>query len=228
MFSVSIIFLTILIPSIQSLKPTLELKFSPDEKYYSQGHTVDITCEILNPTPDTDAAQLWHVDLATGKHTAISRSFIHSPGEDAPLIFKQNTHKRIEYLRKNYLRITNLQLEDSARYECNCPDCPDTVGLNTVDKTLQVMKTSEPKWSIEPGWPLQEQAATTIKCTAEDFYPYVDYKIIRHHHEMNKLGKHLVSPTNSAYPNKFSWEATVTPLADWHNTTLLCTIFQGL
>jgi hypothetical protein len=29
------------------------------------------------------------------------------------------------------------------------------------------------------------------------------------------------------YPQKFSWEATVTPTAEWHNTTLRCTVTQG-
>ena len=51
------------------------------------------------------------------------------------------------------------------------------------------MKLSDPKWHIEPGWPIQEHAKTTIKCTADDFYPYVSHKIIRHHHDITNEGK---------------------------------------
>ena len=226
MFFVSIIFLTILIPSIQSLKPTLKLKFSPDEKYYTHGYTVNITCEVLNPTTDTGTAQLWHVDLATGNRTAITPSLIDSPGEDSPLIFKHNTNKRIQYLRKNYLRIRNLQLEDSARYECDCPDCSEELG--TVNKTLQVMKTTEPKWSIKSNWTLQAGVETTIKCTADDFYPYVGYQIIRHQHDISKIARAVAIPKDNVYPDQFSWRANVTPMADWHQTLLVCIVIQGL
>jgi len=127
-------------------------------------------------------------------------------------------------LKKNHLRFKQLQLDDSGRYECNCPDCEEPLGKQ--EKDLQVMKSTEPRWHIEPGWPIQEDAKTTIKCIAEDFYPYVGYKIIRHHHDISKEGK-PVTPNNNQFPQKFSWEATVTPKADWHNTTLRCTVIQG-
>jgi len=225
MFFVSIIFLTILIPSIQSLRPTLKLTFTPDEKYYTNSRTLDITCEILNPAENTEAPQLWHVDFKTGKSTPISRSLINSPTDDSPEIFKQNKQKRIEYLKKNALRFKSLQLEDSARYECNCPDCEEQLGKQAKD--LQVVKISEPKWHIEPGWPLQEHAKTTIRCTADDFYPYASHKIIRHHHDITSEGKGVI-PNNYVYPQKFSWEAAVSPTAEWHNTTLRCTVLEGL
>jgi hypothetical protein len=224
MFFVSIIFLTILIPSIQSLKPTLKLTFTPDEKYFTNARTLDIVCEILNPTENMEAPQLWHVDFKTGKHTPVSRLLINAPSEDSPDIFKQNKQKRIEYIKKNYLRFKNLQLEDSARYECNCPDCEEQLGKQAKD--LQVIKIGEPKWHIEPGWPLQENAKTTIKCTADDFYPYAGHKIIRNHHDISSEGKPLL-PNSNTFPQKFSWEASVTPIADWHNTTLRCTVIEG-
>jgi hypothetical protein len=224
MFSVTVIFLTILIPSIQSSKPILKLTLTPDEKYYTHGRAVDILCELLNPTEGTEAPQLWHVDLKTGKRTSVSRSLINRPSEDSPDVFKQNKNKHYEYIKKNHLRINNLQVEDSARYECNCPDCEEP--LPSQAKDLQVMKLSEPKWHIEPGWPMQENAQTTIKCIADDFYPYVGYKIIRHHHDISNEGK-TVLPNSNTYPQRFSWEATVKPAADWHNTTLRCTVTQG-
>jgi len=225
MFSVTIIFLTILIPSIQSSKPTLKLTFTPDEKYFTHGRAVDIICEILNPTETTEAPQLWHVDLKTGKHTSVSRSLINRVTDDSLDVFKQNKNKHYEYVKKNHLRINNLQVEDSARYECDCPNCEEPLGKQAKD--LQVMKLSEPKWHIEPGWPIQEGAQTTIKCTADDFYPYVGYKIIRHHHDINNEGKSVL-PNSNVYPQKFAWEATIKPAADWHNTTLRCTVIQGL
>jgi hypothetical protein len=229
MFSVLIIILTILIPAIQSaVKPSLKLTSLPDEKYYTSGHPVEIVCEILNPTDQGETAQLWHIDFKTGKHTPISRSLITAPTDDAPDIFKQNKVRRlerIEYVRKNHIRIRSLQLEDSARYECNCPDCEEPLGKLT--KELQVMKLAEPKWHIEPGWPIQERAKTTIKCTVDEFYPFVGFKIIRHHHEINNEGRSVI-PQGNTYPQKFSWEATVEPAADWHNTTLRCTVLEGL
>ena len=225
MFSVTIIFLTILIPSIQSSKPTLKLTFTPDEKYYTAGRSVNISCELLNPTESTDTAQLWHIDLKTGKHTAISRLLVNRLMDDAPEIFKQTKTKHYEYLKKNYLRISALSVENSARYECNCPDCEEQ--LNKPAKDLQVMKLVEPKWVIEPGWPIQEGAQTTIRCTVDDFYPYVKYQIFRHHHDISKDGTATL-PTTNTYPQKFSWEATLKPTYDWHNTTLRCTVGQGL
>jgi hypothetical protein len=225
MFFISIIFLTILIPSIQSVKPSIKLTFTPDEKYYTMGNQVEIHCEILNPTENMEVPQLWHVDFKTGKHTPVSRSLLYSTPDDALDVFKQNKQKRIEYVKKNFIRVRQLLLEDSAKYECNCPDCEEP--LPKQEKLLQVMKLAEPRWHIEPGWPIQENAKTTIKCTAEDFYPYVSYKIIRHHHEINNEGK-LSPPIGHVFPQKFSWEATVTPNADWHNTTLRCTVTEGL
>ncbi|CAF2770138.1 unnamed protein product [Rotaria sp. Silwood2] len=224
MFFISIIFLTIINPSIQSGQPSLKLTFIPDEKYFTNGHQVDILCELLNPNDfTTEAPQLWHVDLKTGKYTPISRMSINSPPNEAPDTFKRNPNKRIEWIKKNHMRIRHLQLEDSARYECNCPDCEQR--LEEQKKILQVMKLTEPRWHIEPGWPIQENAKTTIKCTVDDFYPYVSHKIIRNHHEMND-GKSILPNTNT-FPQKFSWEASVTPTADWHNQTLQCTVTQG-
>ena len=88
MFFISIIFLTILIPSIQSLKPTLKLTFTPDEKYYTMGEQLEILCEILNPTENQETAQLWHVDFKTGKHTPISRSLLYNAPDDSLDVFK--------------------------------------------------------------------------------------------------------------------------------------------
>jgi hypothetical protein len=89
------------------------------------------------------------------------------------------------------------------------------------------MKIAEPKWHIEPGWPIQEHAKTTIRCTVDDFYPYVTHKIFRHHHDITGEGKSVI-PNSNTYPQKFSWEANVIPTADWHNTTLRCTVTEGL
>jgi len=225
MFSVSIIFLTILIPSIQSSKPSLRLTFTPDEKYFTIGNMVEILCELINPNEHTEAPQLWYIDFKTGKHTPISRSLLNSPSDDAPDLFKQNKNKRLEYVKKNHLRIRQILVEDTGRYECNCPDCEEQLGKQAKD--LQVVKISEPKWHIEPGWPLQEHAKTTIRCTADDFYPYASHKIIRHHHDITSEGKGVI-PNNYVYPQKFSWEAAVSPTADWHNTTLRCTVTEGL
>ncbi|UJR36576.1 hypothetical protein I4U23_029295 [Adineta vaga] len=224
MFSVSIIFLTLLIPSIQSSKPSLKLTFTPDEKYYTIGNQVEILCELINPTDHSESPQLWHVDLKTGKHTPISRSLLTQPTEDSLDVFKQNKVHRLEFVKKNHLRIRQILKEDTARYECNCPDCEETLGKQAKD--FPVVKLSEPKWDIGPGWPIQEHAKTTIKCTAEDFYPYVSHKILRGHHEVVGEAKTIL-PTSNTYPQKFSWEASVTPTADWHNTTLRCTITEG-
>ena len=128
-------------------------------------------------------------------------------------------------LKKNHLRIRSLHIEDSARYECNCPDCEQPIPEQT--KYLQVMKLAEPKWHIEPHWPLRAHVQTILKCTVDDFYPYVSYKIIRHHHEITTHGKSVI-PINNTYPQKFSWEAHVIPTADWHDTSLLCVVTQGL
>jgi hypothetical protein len=225
MFSVSIIFLTILIPSIQSSKPTLKLTFTPDEKYFTMGNQVEILCELINPTEHTDSPQLWYIDFKTGKHTPISRSLLNSPSDDSPDLFKQNKHKRLEYVKKNHLRIRQLLLEDTGRYECNCPDCEEQLVKQAKD--LQVMKLSDPKLHIDPGFPLQEHAKATIRCTADDFYPYVSHKIIRGHHEITNEGKSTI-PNSNIYPHKFSWDANVTPIADWHNVTLRCTVTEGL
>jgi hypothetical protein len=224
MFFVSIIFLTILIPAIQS-KPSLKLTITPDEKYYASGRSVDIQCEIINPNDNTEPPQLWHVDFKTGRHTIVSRQLISSPPDDSPDVFKQVKPKRYEYMRKNYIRINNVQLEDSAQYECNCPDCEESLGK--LEKKFQVIKLAEPKLNFEPGWPIQEHAKTIIKCIADDFYPYVGHRIIRHHHDITKDGKSVV-PTGDTYPQKFSWEGTFTPTYEWHNTTLRCTVHEGL
>ena len=225
MFSTRIIFLTILIPSIQSSKPTLKLTLTPEEKYYAQGSSVDVICELLNPADAGEAAQLWHVDLKTGKHTPVSRALINRPTDDSPDVFRQNKNKHYEYMTKNHLRIVSLQVEDSARYECTCPDCEEP--LAKLGKDLQVTKLSEPRWDIEPGWPIQEGAQTTLTCVADDFYPYVSYKVIRHHHDISNDGKATL-PTSNTYPQTFSWKATLKPTLDWHNTTLRCTVVQGL
>jgi len=52
-------------------------------------------------------------------------------------------------------------MEDSAKYECNCPDCEESLAKQIRD--LHVMKLVEPKWVIEPGWPLHENTKATIK-----------------------------------------------------------------
>ncbi|CAF1079553.1 unnamed protein product [Adineta steineri] len=224
MFSVSIIFLTILIPSIQSSKPTLKLTFTPDEKYYTEGHVVEVLCELLNPNDHTESPQLWHIDIKSGKRTPISRTLLNTPPDDSLDIFKQNKNKRLEYVKKNHLRIRQILFEDTSRYECTCPDCEEQLEKKTKD--LTVMKLVDPKWHIDPGWPIQENAKTTLKCTADDFYPYVSHQILRNHHKIEGDGKAVI-PNSNTIPQKFSWEATVTPTHEWHNTTLKCTIIQG-
>lgn len=224
MYITSLLLVTILIPCAQSVKATLKLTFSPDERYYAIDQPVDISCDILNPNDASDSAQLWHVDLQTGKYTPVSRSLINSPADDAPNLFKKNKLKRVEFMRKNQIRILRLAVEDSAQYECNCPDCE--VPLAKDARNLQVMKLVEPRWKIEPSWQLQENAKTTIQCIAEDFYPYVGYKVFRSHHEIGAAGKANL-PNSNVYPQKFTWEDTVTASADWHNHTLRCTVIQG-
>ena len=224
MYITSLLLVTILIPCAQSVKATLKLTFSPDETYYSIDQPVDIGCDLLNPNDPADSAQLWHVDLKTGKYTPISRSLYTSPPDDAPDPFKKAKSKRVEYMRKNHIRILRLAVEDSARYECNCPDCE--VPLVKEGKTLQVMKLVEPRWHIDPGWPLQEGAKINIKCTANDFYPYVGYKVINSHLDISAEGK-ASTPNSNAYPQQFAWEGTITPKPDMHNHTLRCTVIQG-
>lgn len=227
MFFIAIFLLINLISSIQlSSANTLDLTFSPSEKYYEIGDTVDIHCELNNSTNIHDTPQLWHVDFKTNKHTSITRWLIHNPPEDAPELFKTNKHKRIRFLTRNYFQISNLQLEDSAQYECNFPDCEE--HAEPTARKLQVMQLAEPKWYIEPGWPLQENIKVTIKCIANDFYPFVDYKIISNDHVINKLGKHVHIPMDDVYPHRFSWETTVEVHRGFHNTTLVCMVKQGL
>ncbi|CAF1317552.1 unnamed protein product [Rotaria sordida] len=124
-------------------------------------HRVEILCELLNPNHHTKASKLWHVDFKTGRRTPISRLLLNASLNDAPDIFKRNRNKRLEYVKRNHLRIRFLQLEDSARYECNCSDCDEELDKQT--KELQVLKLIEPKWYIEPSWPMQEHAKTAIK-----------------------------------------------------------------
>ncbi|CAF3943092.1 unnamed protein product [Adineta steineri] len=217
-------FLTILISSIQSSKSALKLTFTPDEKYYTEGHVVEILCELINPNDHTEASQLWHVDIKSGKRTPIRRTLLHTPPDDSLDIFKQNKNKRLVYVKRNHIRIRQILFEDTSRYECTCPDCEEQLEKKT--KELHVMKLIDPKWHIEPGWPIQENAKTTLKCTADDFYPYVSHQILRNHHKIDDDGKATI-PNNNTIPQKFSWEATVTPTHEWHNTTLKCTIIEG-
>jgi hypothetical protein len=219
-----ILIITILIPTVQLARPTIKLTFTPDEKYMPRQQQIEIYCELVNPNQHTDSAQLWYVDFKTGKRTPISRSLLTSPTDDAPEIFKSNRNKRYDYVRKNYLRIRGLQMEDSAKYECNCPDCEESVPKQTRD--LQVMKLVEPKWIIESGWPLHENTKAIIKCQTDDFYPYIGHKILRNHQEITNDGKSTLS-NNYAFPHKFTWEATITPTAEWHNSTLRCSVTEG-
>ncbi|CAF0902015.1 unnamed protein product [Adineta steineri] len=224
MYIITIITITILIPNVQLARPTLKLTFNPDEKYMSWHGQVEIQCELLNPTRAEDSAQLWHLDLKNGKRTPISRTLLASPSDDAAEIFKNNKNRRYEYVRKNYIRIRSLQMEDSAKYECNCPDCEEQ--LKGVTKDLYVMKLSEATWNFDQGWPLHENTKTIIKCQSNGFYPYIGHKILRDNKEMTNDGKSSLSNTNP-FPQNFLWEATITPTAEWHNTTLLCSITQG-
>lgn len=212
------------IPAVHLARPSVKLTFDPDEKYIARDAKIEIKCELLNPTENTESAQLWYIDIKTGKRTPISRLLLTSPMDDAPEVFKSNKNKRYEYLRKNHIVIRRLQMEDSGKYECNCPDCEETIGKQVRD--LFVMKLAEPRWAIEPGWPIHENAKTTIKCLVDDFYPYVGHKILHNHHEITNNGKSSL-PSSQPFPQKFIWEGTITPTADWHNTTLRCEVTQG-
>ncbi|CAM4790446.1 unnamed protein product [Rotaria magnacalcarata] len=225
MFFVSIIFLTIVTPSVQIIPPSLKLTFTPDEKFFEPNAAVEIHCEILSPTASMEPAQLWHVDLKTGKHTQISRSLIKSPaGSDIPDTFKKNANRRIEYIQKNHIRISHLQMEDSASFECNCPDCDQSLGEEK--RLLQVMKIVLPKWHIEPGWPIQEKAKAKIRCTVDDFYPFVSFQIVHHRHDITSSGT-AIPIVGNVFPQRFSWEADVEPDDTWHNTSLECIVTQG-
>ncbi|UJR34629.1 hypothetical protein I4U23_027406 [Adineta vaga] len=225
MFLLLIILLSIIVNyTAQTTKPELKLTFIPDEKYYSPYNTLEILCEIINPTDHTESPQLWYIDRKTGKHTPMSRGVLINPTDDSPDIFKHNKHQRLQFVKKNHIRIRSLLTEDTAQYECNCPDCEEVIGKQT--KELHVMKLAEPKWHIEPSWPLQEHIKSIIECTIDDFYPYVNHKILRNHYDITSEGKSLIPITN-IYPQKLSWEATVIPSADWHNTTLRCTVTEG-
>jgi hypothetical protein len=63
---------------------------------------------------------LWYVDLKTGQRTPISRLLFHTPPDDAPVVFKQNRNRRLEYLKKNHIWIRQLHLEDLLGYACIC------------------------------------------------------------------------------------------------------------
>jgi hypothetical protein len=224
MYIITIFLITIFIPTVQLTRPTIKLTFSRDEKYMSHHQEIEIKCELLNPNARTDTLQLWYVDLKTSKRTPISRTLLTSPSEDTPKIFQKIRNKRYEFLRKNHIRIRSLQMEDSAKYECDCPDCEEPLAKQT--RELNVMKLSEPKWIIEPSLPLHENTKATIKCQVDDFFPYVGNKILRNHQEITNDGKSSLSNVNG-FPQQFVWEATITPTADWHNSTLLCNVIEG-
>lgn len=222
---ITIILITIFIPTVQLARPTIQLTFTPDEKYMPYQQQIEIRCELLNPNQRTDTAQLWHIDFKTGTRTSISRSLLNSPTDDSPDIFKSNRNKRYEFIKKNHIRIRGLQMEDSAQYECNCPDCEDTVSKQT--RELLVMQLKEPEWKIETGWPLHENTKAVIKCVTNDFYPYLGHRILRDNQEITKDGKSTLS-SNNAFPQKLVWEATIIPTAEWHNSTLRCSVTEGL
>lgn len=217
--------MTIFLPSAQLSRPALKLTFTPDEKYISYQQQVEIRCELINPNQRTDSAQLWYVDLKTGSRTAVSRSLLISPTDDAPEIFKNIRNKRYEYLHKNSIRIRALQMEDSARYECDCPDCQEPLTRQSRD--LLIMQLREPEWRIESGWPLHENTKAVVKCFVNDFYPYVSHRILRDNKELTNVGKSTLS-SDKAFPQTFVWEATITPTAEWHNSTLRCSVTEGL
>ncbi|CAF3532253.1 unnamed protein product [Rotaria sp. Silwood1] len=224
MYMITIILFTILIPTVQLVRPSIKLTFIPDEKYMPLHQQVEIKCEILNPRDPADVPQLWYIDLTTGKHTLISRALLGGTPSEAPDVFKNNKNQRYQYAGKSHIRIRSLQPEDSAKYECNCPDCEEP--LESQVRNLDVMKLSAPTWIIEPGWPLHENTKTIIKCQVDNFYPYVSHKILRNHQEITKEGKSSLS-NNNVYPQKFLWEATITPSADWHNSTIYCNVMEG-
>lgn len=223
MYISTIILITILIPIVQLARPTLKLTFDPDKKYIHPPEQVDIQCELLNSPGDI--AQLWYVDLKTGKRTPISRTLLSTPTGDSPDVIRSNRNERYMYLKKNHLRIRSTRMEDSARYECDCPDCADVITKQTRD--LQVMKLTEPQWLIDSGWPLHENTKVSIRCQVDDFYPYIGHKILRDHHDITNEGKSATS-NGVPFPQKFTWNATVTPTAEWHNSTLHCSVTEGL
>ena len=224
MYTITIFLITILIPTVQLARPTIKLTFSREEKYLPHHQQIEIQCELLNPTERTESLQLWHVDLKNGKRTPISRTLLNSPAEDSPDIFRKIKNKRYEYVRKNHIRIRSLQMEDSAKYECDCPDCEEPITKQT--RELHVMKLVEPRWEIESAWPLHENIKIPIKCLVDDFYPYVKSKILRGNQDITSEGKSSLTNSN-AFPQKLIWEATIIPTADWHNTTLRCIVTEG-
>ena len=224
MHAIIIVFITSLIPIVELIRPTVKLTFSPNQIYMSRGKQIEIKCEMLHPNEHTESPQLWHIDLKTGKHTSVSRRLLTSPPNDSPDVFKNNQRKRYEYISKNYIRINNLQLEDSAKYECNCPDCIDTISSDS--QNLYIMKLSKPKWIIKPTWPLHENTVSQIRCEANDFYPYVSHRIFRNGKNITSDGKVSLS-NNDTYSQNFSWVANITPTAEWHGRGLHCHIRQG-
>ncbi|CAF4984500.1 unnamed protein product [Rotaria socialis] len=227
MYTITILLITIVISTVQPAPPrsATKLTFIPDDKYLPLRKEVTIKCEIINPSDHTEPPQLWHVDLKTGKRTSISRALLTNPMEDAPDVFKNNKNQRYSYVNKNNIRIRDLQPEDSARYECDCPDCADAIA--SQNRTLSVMKLSTPKWEVGPGWPLHEESQAKIKCEVNDFFPYVGHKILRNHIDITNDGKSTSALSNSGYPQKFVWEATITVGAEWHNSTIYCNVLQG-
>lgn len=219
-----ILFITLFLPLVQSTRPALKLTFTPDERYTSYQQEVTIRCELNNPNQRTDIAQLWYVDLKTGSRTAVSRALLTTPMDDAPEMFKNNRNRRYEHLQKNFIRIRALQMEDSAVYECDCPDCQDS--LPKQSRELIVMQLREPEWRIESGWPLHENTKALIKCYVNDFYPYVNHRILRDNREITHLGNSSLS-AHKTFPQKLVWEATITPTPDWHNSTIRCSVTEG-
>ena len=59
------------------------------------------------------------------------------------------------------------------------------------------MKLTHPKWHIEPGWPVEERARTTIRCIVTDFYPYVGHKILLGHRDITDHGKAILPTSNT-------------------------------
>ncbi|CAF1549941.1 unnamed protein product [Adineta ricciae] len=205
-------------------RAVLKLTFDPDEAYYPQGSMIEIRCEMLNADDTDESPQLWYVDSKTGKSAHITRTLLNKPVENSPDIFKRNQNGRFEYVKRNHLRIRHVILDDTSRYECSCPDCEETLEKHV--KELHVMKLAEPKWQIEPDWPMQEYVNSRIKCTVDDFYPYIKHKVLRNHYDITDEGYSLLL-NSKAYPQKFSWKATVIPTADWHNSTIHCAVTIG-
>lgn len=224
MYCITILLITILIPIVHTIQPKIRLTFTPDEKYMTLREQLEIKCDIINATNEGETAQLWYVHLETGQRTAVSRKLLTSPTKDDPAVFRNNKNHRYLYESKNHIRIKDLHEEDSARYECDCPDCEATVIAQT--RQLYVMKTATPKWIIESMLPLHENTKTIIKCQVENFYPYVTHKILRNHLDITNLGSSSLTNNNS-FPQKFTWEATVTPTYEWHNSTIQCIVTQG-